>query len=107
MFPSEIVPIFTENEDENAQVIVDFQKAGFPITIPKLRVLAWQYEHINGINSFVNNKDQKAGQTWAKFFLCRYPHICVCRAVNLLLARAMAANKPNTKKWFAEYAEVL
>ena len=88
-------------------MIVDFQKAGFPITVLKLRVLAWQYDHINGIKAFANNTDQKAGQTWAKFFLHRYPHICVCRAINLLLARAMAANKPNIKKWFTDYAEVL
>ena len=66
MFPSEIVPIFTEDEDE---MIVDFQKARFPITVPKLRVLAWQYDHINGINAFTNNIDQKVGQIWAKFFL--------------------------------------
>ena len=88
-------------------MIVDFQKAGFPITVPKLRILAWQYDHINGINAFANNKDQKAGQTWAKFFLCCYLHIHVCKAVNLALARAMAANKLNIKKWFTEYAEGL
>ena len=106
MFSSDIVPIFTEDEDDIAQVIVDFQKAGFP-WVPKLRVLAWQYDHINGLNAFSNNKDQTAGQTWAKFFLCRYPHIRVHRAIKLLLARAMAANEPNIKKWFTEYAEVL
>ena len=107
MFPSKIVPIFTEDEDEIAQVIEDFQKAGSPTMVPKLRVLAWQYDHIHGINAFTNNIDQKAGQTWAKFFLCCYPHICVCRAVNLSLARSMAANKSNIKKWFMEYAKVL
>ena len=88
-------------------MIVDFQKAGFPITVQKLRILAWQYDHINGTNAFANNKDQKAGWTWAKFFLCCYPHIHVHRAINLSLARAMAANEPNIKKCFTEYAEVL
>ena len=42
-----------------------------------------------------------------KIFLCKYPHIRVCKAVNLSKARAMAANEPNFKKWFKEYAEVL
>ena len=95
------------DEDEIAQVIIDFQRAGFPITVPKLRILAWQYDHLNGINSFANNKEKKAGRTWSKFFLHRYPHIRVRYAVNLSKARAMAANEPNIKKWFKEYAEVL
>ena len=107
MFPSKFFPIFTEDEDDIAQMIVDFQKAGFPIMVPKLRVLAWQYDHINSTNAFADNKDQKASWTWAKFFLCCYPHIHVQRAINLSLAREMAGNEPNIKKWFTEYAEVL
>ena len=95
------------DEDEISQVIIEFQHAGFPITVPKLRILAWQYDHLNGINAFANNKDKKADQTWAKFFLCRYPHIRVHKAVNLSKVRAMAVNEPNVKKWFKEYAEVL
>ena len=68
--PSEINLIYTADEDEIAQVIIDLQGAGFPITVPKLQILAWQYDHINGINAFANviNKDKKAGHTLAKFF---------------------------------------
>ena len=44
MFPREIVPIFTEDEDDIAQEIKDFQKAGFPITVPKLRVLVLYFD---------------------------------------------------------------
>ena len=47
------------DEDEIAQVIIEFQHAGFPITVPKLRILAWQYDHLNSINSFANNKEKK------------------------------------------------
>ena len=47
------------------------------------------------------------GHTWAKFFLCRYPHIRVHKAVKLSKAWTMAANEPNIKKWFKEYAKVL
>ena len=86
------------DEDEIGQVIIDFQRVGFPITVPKLQILAWQYDHLNGINSFANNKEKKAGRTWSKFFLHRYPHIRVRYAVNLSKARAMAANEPNIKK---------
>ena len=81
--PSKINFIYAADEDEIAQVIIDLQRAGFPITVPKLQILAWQYDHINGINAFANNKDKKVGCTWAKFFLHRYPHIRVCKAVNL------------------------
>ena len=89
---SKINFIYTADEDKIAQVIIEFQRAGFTITVPKLRILAWQYDHLNGINTFANNKDKKA-----KFFLHRYPHIRVCKAVNLSKARAMAANEPNIK----------
>ena len=102
---SEINFIYAADEDKIAQVIIEFQRAGFPITVPKLRILAWQYDHLNSINAFA--KDKKAGHTWAKFFLHRYPHIRVCKAINLSKAQARAANEPKIKKWFKEYAEVL
>ena len=73
--PSEIN--FTEDEDDIVQVIIDFQKAGFPITVSKLRVLAWQYDHINKINAFAHNKDNRARHTWAKYFLKCYSNIRV------------------------------
>ena len=34
--PSDINFIYAADEDEIAQVIIDFQRAGFPITVPKL-----------------------------------------------------------------------
>ena len=40
IFPSKIVPIFTEDEDDIAQVIIDFQKAGFAITVPKVKSIS-------------------------------------------------------------------
>ena len=95
--PSKINFIYTADKDEIAQVIIDFQRAGFPITVPKLQILAWQYDHINSINAFAKNKDKKVGHTWAKYFLCRYPHIRVRKVVNLSKAWAMAANEPNLK----------
>ena len=36
--------INTDDDDEIAQVIIDFQRAGFLITVPKLRILVWQYD---------------------------------------------------------------
>ena len=48
-----------------------------------------------------------ASCTWAKGFLRRYPHIKVCQATNLSVARAMAANEPNIHNWFKEYQQVI
>ena len=95
---SKINFICTTDEDKIAQVIIDFQRAGFPITVPKLQILQWQYDHINGTNAFANNKDKKVGCTWAKCFLDRYLHIRVCKAVNLSKAQALVANEPNKFK---------
>ena len=44
---------------------------------------------------------------WAKYFLKRYTNIRVQKAVNLSIARAMAANEPNIRHWFVEYNQVL
>ena len=44
---------------------------------------------------------------WAKYFLKRYTNIRVRKAVNLSIARAMAANEPNIRRWFVEYNQVL
>ena len=44
---------------------------------------------------------------WAKYFLKCYTNIRVRKAVNLSIARAMAANEPNIRRWFVEYNQVL
>ena len=48
-----------------------------------------------------------ASCTWAKCFLRRYPHIKVCQATNLSVARAMVVNEPNIHNWFKEYQQVI
>ena len=47
------------------QVIVDFQKAGFPITVQKFCILAWQCDHTNGINAFAKLKIESPEQIWS------------------------------------------
>ena len=88
------------------QVIIKFQAAGFPLTMSKVCSPAFQYADLNGIKGF-STKTKKAGRKWAKFYLKRYPEIRVKKARNLSIARAMAANELNVKKWFAEYEQVL
>ena len=89
------------------QVVLEFQRAGFPMTISKLRSLAWQYADINKIPGW-DQSDRKAGKTWARFFLKRHKALLsVKKARNLSIGRAMAANEANVRKWFTEYQKVL
>lgn len=77
------------------------------MTVSKLRSLAWQYAHINCIPGW-DQKDRKAGKTWARYFKSRHKEIItVKKARNLSIARAMAANENNISKWFDEYEAVL
>ena len=96
----------TEDEDDLMQVILKFQAAAFPVTMSKVHSLAFQYADLNSIKGF-STKTKKAGRKWAKFYHKCYPEIRVKKARNLSIARAMAANEPKVKKWFAEYEQVL
>ena len=95
----------TEDEDELTKVILKFQKSGFPLILSKVCSLAFQYAELNHIKGF-STKTKKAGCKWAKFYLKCYPEIRVKKAKNLSIARAMAANEPNVRKWFDKYKEV-
>ena len=76
---------FSEDEAELVEVIVKFQKAGFPLMISKVRKLAWQFAGINKIKGF-STKTKKARYKWAKFFLKCNPKIKVCKSINLSTA---------------------
>ena len=82
-----------------------FQNASFPLTVSKLRSLAYQYAKLN--NERFQCENEMASHSWAKGFLRRYPHIKVYRATNLSVTRAMAANEPNICNWFKEYQQVI
>ena len=88
------------------KVILRFQAAGFPLTLSKVRSLAYQYADLNSIKGF-SSKTKKAARKWAKFYLKCYSEIRVKKASNLSIARAMAANEHSVCKWFDEYKQVL
>ena len=98
--------LFSADEDGIAEWTCAFQNASFPLTVSKLRSLAYQYAKLNNIKGF-SLKNEMASCTWAKCFLRRYPHIKVCQATNLSVARAMAVNEPNIHNWFKEYQQVI
>ena len=53
---------FPADEDDMAKTIITFQNAGFPLTVPRLCNLAFQYTKINNIKGF-NDKDEMGGRT--------------------------------------------
>ena len=94
-----------EEENELAERIKKFQRCGFPITMTKLRILAYQYAHVNGIEGF-SDKKKRAGYKWAYGFLKRHPDLVLKKAKNLSSARAMCANPTVIAQWFREYKNV-
>ena len=98
--------VFSSDEDDMAKAIIAFQNAGFPLTVPRLHSLAYQYAKINNIKGF-NDKDEIGGGPGLSAFLMRYPHIKVRKAKNLYVVHAMVANKINIQNWFKEYREVI
>ena len=44
-----------------AETIITFQNAGFPLTVSRLRSLAYQYAKINGIKGFNDKKEMGQG----------------------------------------------
>ena len=97
---------FSEEERELAEVILKFEVCGFPLSVYRVRLLAFQYAHINCIKGF-STKNKIAGYKWAKGYLARNPDIVVKKCSNLSVARAMAANPTNIQQWFAKYLAVL
>lgn len=89
------------------KLIKEFQRAGFPLTMLKIRKMAFDYAQAHKLLGF-NQRSNKAGRSWAKYFLSRHPDIKIKKSHHLSLARAMCANAPNVSKWFdTEYKPLL
>ena len=97
---------FTGDEAQLALLIEDFQKCGFPLTQARVRTLAYQYAHTNGLKGF-SEHIQMASKKWVKGFLSRHPRITVKKAKNLSIARAMGANPTIISTWFKKLKETL
>ena len=76
---------FAEEERELAEVILKFKVCGFPLSMYRVHLLAFQYAHINSIKGF-STKKKNAGYKWAKGYLARNPDIVVKKCSNLSVA---------------------
>ena len=97
---------FSKEERELAEVILKFEACGFPLSMYRVRLLAFQYAHINSIKGFSTIK-KNAGYKWARGYFARNPDIVVKKCSNLSVAHAMAANPTNIHQSFAKYLAVL
>ena len=84
----------------------EFQAHSLLLTMLRVRSLTWQFAYFNGFPGDPLHTN-KLGRTWAWGFLKHFPHLTCRKAVNLSVARAMAANEPKVRKFFAEYEKVL
>ena len=57
--------LFAEEERELAEVILKFEACGFPLSMYRVHLLAFQYAHINSIKGF-STKKKNAGYKWPK-----------------------------------------
>ena len=83
-----------------------FQISGFPLTIKRVCQLAFQYTHVNNLQGFNNNKNNKAGHKWLNVFLKHHPEITLQTAKNLSIAHAMGANPTVISNWFSLLEEI-
>ena len=90
---------FSADERLLADTIYRFQLSGFPLTINRVRELAYQYAQVNNLNGF-SGETGRAGRKWLKGFLRRHPKIIIRKARNLSIARAMGANPRVIGDWF-------
>ena len=95
-----------DDEVQIAVCVEEFQSRGFPLTMSWICSLTWQYANINGIPGF-SQETEKAGRTWARYFLMRFWQLQCRKATNLSVTRATAANESNVQRWFVEYRQVL
>ena len=92
-------------ESELAELITTMANVGFPLTRSEIRQLAFEYAESHGIHTF-SDKKHSAGYYWFNGFMSRYPSLSVKKAENLAAGRAMAMNKVQVQKWFAEYSKM-
>ena len=97
---------YLDDDTQIAECIREFKAHGFSLTMLWVRSLAWQFAYINGFPG-VPLHTNILSRTWAQGFLKCFPHLTCRKAVNLSVARAMAANEPNVRTFFAEYEKVL
>ena len=95
--------------DDDAQIvecIAEFQARGFPLTMSQVRFLGWQFAYVNGFPGIPLDK-KKLGRSWAWGLFKHFPQLTCRKAVNLSVAKAIATNELNVRKWLTEYKKVL
>ena len=88
-----------EQEQELVDLILEFSRAGFPMTSYKVISLACEFAQINNITGFSRNS-QLAGKKWMELFFRCHPQIRVKWAHNLSVNWAMGTNPTVIHKFY-------
>ena len=93
-------------EKELVQLILDFARAGFPLTSMKIRCLAYEYAEMNDLKGF-SPITQCAGPRWMRNFMKRHPILRRKTAHNLSINRAMCANPTVMAQYFKQLEQIM
>lgn len=79
----------------------------FGLTRTMVQVLAFELAEKNGFAHCFNKDKGKAGQEWLDGFLRRHKDISLRKPEPTSAARAQAFNKPQVRKFFGNYQELI
>lgn len=95
------------NENKLVQHIKKAQKCGFPMTVPDVRKLAYNFAESLKINHKFNKEKGCAGSDWFRSFLRRYSDLSIHNAEGVYLGRGEGMNRSDVENYFTLLQEVL
>lgn len=95
------------NENKLVQHIKKAQKYGFPITVPDVRKIAYNFAESLKINHKFNKEKAIAGSDWFRSFLRRHPDLCIRKAEGISLGRGEGMNPVDVGNYFKLLQEIL
>lgn len=95
------------NENKLVQHIIKAQKYGFPMTVPDVRKLAYNFAECLQINHKFNKEKGDAGSDWFRSFLRRHPDLSIRKAEGVSLGRGEGMNRVDVGNYFKLLQETL
>lgn len=95
------------NENKLVQHIKKAQKYGFPMTVPDVRKLAYNYAESLQINHKFNKEKGCAGSDWFRSFFRRHPDLSIRKAEGVSLGRGEGMNRLDVGNYFTLLQEIL
>lgn len=91
------------NENKLVLHIKKAQKYGFPMTVPDVRKLAYNFAESLQLNHKFNKEKGTAGSDWFRSFFRRHPDLSVRKAEGVSLGRGEGMNRVDVGNYFTRY----